>query len=46
MGNVARPIWTAYDTALQAPMDGAVRQRHARVGEYLEEGAPVGTVRR
>jgi RND family efflux transporter MFP subunit len=32
------------DTALKAPMDGAVRQRHASVGEYLEEGAPVVTV--
>jgi RND family efflux transporter MFP subunit len=32
------------DTALQAPMDGAVRQRHASVGEYLEEGAPIVTV--
>jgi HlyD family secretion protein len=32
------------DTVLQAPMDGAVRQRHASVGEYLEEGAPIVTV--
>jgi RND family efflux transporter MFP subunit len=32
------------DTALQALMDGAVRQRHASVGEYLEEGAPIVTV--
>lgn len=32
------------DSALQAPIDGAVRQRHASVGEYLEEGAAVVTV--
>ena len=32
------------DSALHAPIDGAVRQRHASVGEYLEEGAPIVTV--
>jgi RND family efflux transporter MFP subunit len=32
------------DSELQAPMDGAVRQRHASVGEYLEEGAAIVTV--
>jgi RND family efflux transporter MFP subunit len=32
------------DSALHAPIDGAVRQRHASVGEYLEEGAAVVTV--
>lgn len=32
------------DSALQAPMDGAVRQRHASVSEYLEEGAAIVTV--
>jgi RND family efflux transporter MFP subunit len=32
------------DSALHAPMDGAIRQRHASVGEYLEEGAPVVTL--
>jgi RND family efflux transporter MFP subunit len=34
------------DSALQAPMDGAVRQRHASVGEYLEEGSAIVTVMR
>lgn len=32
------------DTALTAPMDGAVRQRHASVGEYLAAGAPIVTI--
>lgn len=32
------------DSALQAPMDGAIRQRHASAGEYLKEGAPIVTV--
>ena len=29
------------DTALSAPIDGAVRERRASVGEYLAAGAPV-----
>ncbi|MGE5285545.1 MAG: efflux RND transporter periplasmic adaptor subunit [Actinomycetota bacterium] len=34
------------DTALNAPIDGAVRERRASVGEYLAAGAPVfGLVR-
>jgi len=34
------------DTALSAPIDGAVRERRASVGEYLAAGAPVfGLVR-
>jgi RND family efflux transporter MFP subunit len=32
------------DSALQAPIDGAVRQRHASAGEYLAAGAPLVTV--
>jgi RND family efflux transporter MFP subunit len=32
------------DSALKAPIDGAVRQRHASTGEYLAAGAPVVTV--
>jgi RND family efflux transporter MFP subunit len=32
------------DSALQAAIDGAVRQRHAAVGEYLEAGAAIVTV--
>jgi RND family efflux transporter MFP subunit len=32
------------DSALQAPIDGAVRQRHASAGEYLAAGAPLVTL--
>ncbi len=32
------------DTVLQAPIDGAVQERRASVGEYLAAGAPVATV--
>jgi RND family efflux transporter MFP subunit len=32
------------DSALQAPITGAVRQRHASVGEYLAAGEPLVTV--
>jgi RND family efflux transporter MFP subunit len=32
------------DSALQAPITGAVRQRHASAGEYLAAGAPLVTV--
>jgi RND family efflux transporter MFP subunit len=32
------------DSALKAPLDGAVRQRHASAGEYLEAGSPIVTV--
>jgi RND family efflux transporter MFP subunit len=32
------------DSALQSPIDGAVRQRHASAGEYLAAGAPLVTV--
>jgi RND family efflux transporter MFP subunit len=32
------------DSELKAPIDGAVRQRHVSVGEYLEAGAPIVTV--
>jgi RND family efflux transporter MFP subunit len=32
------------DTVLTTPNDGAVSVRHASVGQYLEEGAPVVTV--
>jgi RND family efflux transporter MFP subunit len=32
------------DSELRAVIDGAVRQRHASVGEYLEEGTAVVTV--
>jgi RND family efflux transporter MFP subunit len=32
------------DSALQAPIAGAVRQRHASEGEYLAAGAPLVTV--
>jgi RND family efflux transporter MFP subunit len=32
------------DTALVSPIDGAVSQRHASVGEYLGAGAPVVTL--
>jgi RND family efflux transporter MFP subunit len=32
------------DSALKAPLDGAVRQRHASVGEYLAAGAPIVTI--
>jgi RND family efflux transporter MFP subunit len=32
------------DTALTAPIDGAVRERRASVGEYLEAGAQVVTL--
>jgi multidrug efflux pump subunit AcrA (membrane-fusion protein) len=33
------------DSELKAPLDGAVRQRHASAGEYLAAGSPRGTVR-
>jgi RND family efflux transporter MFP subunit len=32
------------DSELKAPLDGAVRQRHASAGEYLAAGSPVVTV--
>jgi RND family efflux transporter MFP subunit len=32
------------ETALYAPFDGAVRERRASLGEYLNAGAPVATV--
>jgi RND family efflux transporter MFP subunit len=32
------------DTALVSPIDGAVSQRQASVGEYLASGAPVATL--
>jgi RND family efflux transporter MFP subunit len=32
------------DSALKAPIDGRVRQRHVSVGEYLEAGAAIVTV--
>jgi membrane fusion protein, multidrug efflux system len=32
------------DTVLYAPLSGAVRQRHANVGQYLAAGAPVVTL--
>jgi RND family efflux transporter MFP subunit len=32
------------DTVIVSPIDGAVRQRQATVGEYLGAGAPVATV--
>lgn len=32
------------DTVIVSPIDGAVRQRQASVGEYLAEGAPVATL--
>jgi RND family efflux transporter MFP subunit len=32
------------DSELKAPLDGAVRQRHASAGEYLEAGSPIVTV--
>jgi RND family efflux transporter MFP subunit len=32
------------DSELKAPMDGAVRQRHASVGEYLAVGTPIVTL--
>ena len=32
------------DTGLVSPIDGAVGQRHASVGEYLAPGAPVATL--
>ncbi len=32
------------DTVLQAPIDGAVQERRASVGEYLAAGVPVATV--
>jgi RND family efflux transporter MFP subunit len=32
------------DTVLQAPIDGAVQERRASVGEYLAAGAPVASV--
>jgi RND family efflux transporter MFP subunit len=32
------------DTALRAPIDGAVRERRASVGEFLAAGAPVVTL--
>ena len=32
------------DTALRSPLDGAVRERHASVGEYRAAGTPVLTV--
>jgi RND family efflux transporter MFP subunit len=32
------------DSELKAPLDGAVRQRHASAGEYLAAGAPIVTV--
>jgi RND family efflux transporter MFP subunit len=34
----------AADTALVSPIDGAVGQRQASVGEYLASGAPVATL--
>lgn len=32
------------DTAIRAPFDGVVQTRHASIGEYLAEGAPVVTL--
>jgi RND family efflux transporter MFP subunit len=32
------------ETTLYAPFDGAVRERRASLGEYLNAGAPVGTI--
>lgn len=32
------------DSALQAPIDGVVRQRHVTAGEYMEVGAPTVTI--
>lgn len=32
------------ETTLSAPFDGAVRERRASLGEYLNAGAPVGTI--
>jgi RND family efflux transporter MFP subunit len=32
------------DTTLYAPFDGAVRERRASLGEYLNAGAPVATI--
>jgi RND family efflux transporter MFP subunit len=32
------------DSELQAPLDGAVRQRHVSAGEYLAAGTPIVTV--
>jgi RND family efflux transporter MFP subunit len=32
------------DSELHVPLDGAVRQRHASVGEYLAAGAPIVTL--
>ena len=32
------------DSELKAPIDGAVRQRHASAGEYLAAGSPIVTV--
>jgi RND family efflux transporter MFP subunit len=32
------------DSELKAPLDGAVRQRHASAGEYLAAGSPIVTV--
>jgi RND family efflux transporter MFP subunit len=34
------------DSVLKAPIDGAVRQRHATAGEYLAAGAPIVTIMR
>jgi RND family efflux transporter MFP subunit len=33
-----------WDSELRAPLDAAVRQRHASVGEYLAAGSPVATL--
>jgi RND family efflux transporter MFP subunit len=32
------------DTVIVSPIDGAVRQRQASVGQYLAEGAPIATL--
>ena len=34
------------DSELKAPLDGAVRQRHASAGEYLAAGSPIVTIMR
>jgi RND family efflux transporter MFP subunit len=42
--NLALARQQLLDSELKAPLDGAVRQRHASAGEYLEAGSPVVTV--
>jgi RND family efflux transporter MFP subunit len=42
--NLALSRQQLLDSELKAPLDGAVRQRHASAGEYLEAGSPIVTV--